>query len=300
MDGIIPINKERGMTSHDVVAKVRGILRTKKVGHSGTLDPSVGGVLPVCVGRATKVVDYLMRFGKTYQGSITLGLATTTEDLDGEVVARQPLTTPLTDAQIDAALKQMTGELIQIPPMYSAVKVNGRKLYEYARAGETVERPRRKINVYQFKQTRPWKFDEEKGQQTIYFEVKCGKGTYVRTLAVDFGRQFGLPAVMSDLTRTSSGGFDLQECVTLTELEQARDEERVESEILRPVDHALANFKTMELTDAEWQLVQNGGFLKRPISEKIVAVKYHGKIQALYQYDERRQVYRPEKMLLVR
>lgn len=144
MDGIIPINKERGMTSHDVVAKVRGILRTKKVGHSGTLDPSVDGVLPVCVGRATKVVDYLMRFGKTYQGSITLGLATTTEDLDGEVVERHPLSKPLTDAQIDAALKQMTGELTQIPPMYSAVKVNGRKLYEYARAGETVERLKEK------------------------------------------------------------------------------------------------------------------------------------------------------------
>ncbi len=231
MDGIIPINKERGMTSHDVVAKVRGILRTKKVGHSGTLDPSVDGVLPVCVGRATKVVDYLMRFGKTYQGSITLGLATTTEDLDGEVVERHPLSKPLTDAQIDAALKQMTGELTQIPPMYSAVKVNGRKLYEYARAGETVERPKRKIQVYQFKQIRPTEFDEEKGEQ---------------------------------------------------------------------IDHALAKFEAIEITDSEWQLVQNGGFLKRALTEPVVAVKYKGKIQALYQYDESRQVYRPEKMLLVR
>lgn len=300
MDGIIPINKERGMTSHDVVAKVRGILRTKKVGHSGTLDPSVDGVLPVCVGRATKVVDYLMRFGKTYQGSITLGLATTTEDLDGEVVERQPLSKPLTDAQIEAALKQMTGELTQIPPMYSAVKVNGRKLYEYARAGETVERPKRKIQVYQFKQIRPTEFDEEKGEQTIYFEVQCGKGTYVRTLAVDFGRQFGLPAVMSDLTRTSSGGFELKECVTLAELEQARDEDRVESDVLHPIDHALAKFEAIEITDSEWQLVQNGGFLKRALTEPVVAVKYKGKIQALYQYDESRQVYRPEKMLLVR
>jgi tRNA pseudouridine55 synthase len=299
MNGIIPINKERGMTSHDVVAKVRGILRTKKVGHSGTLDPSVDGVLPICVGRATKVVDYLMGFGKVYKGSITLGFSTTTEDLDGEVVEMQKLSQPLTDEQIDTTLASMTGTIVQIPPMYSAVKVNGRKLYEYARAGETVERPRREIQVYDFKQTKPAEFNAEKGQQTIYFEVSCGKGTYVRTLAVDFGRKFGLPAVMSDLTRLASGGFTLDECLTLADLENARDEERLD-EVFFPIDKALANFKTVSITDAEWAVVQNGGFLDQPKTDDVVALKYQDNIQALYQYDAERQLYRPKKMLLVK
>jgi tRNA pseudouridine55 synthase len=299
MDGIIPINKERGMTSHDVVAKVRGILRTKKVGHSGTLDPSVDGVLPICVGRATKVVDYLMGFGKIYKGSITLGFSTTTEDLDGEVVESEKLSEPLTDEQINQALATMTGTLIQIPPMYSAVKVNGRKLYEYARAGETVERPQREINVYDFVQTRPSVFDEEKGQQTIYFEVSCGKGTYVRTLAVDFGRHFGLPAVMSDLTRLASGGFKLEECLTLADLEQARDDERV-AEVMYPLDRALDNFSSVTITDAEWTIVKNGGFLNRPQTDEVITLKYNGNIQALYQYDDERELYIPKKMLLVK
>ncbi|KRN95198.1 tRNA pseudouridine synthase B [Pediococcus stilesii] len=299
MNGIIPINKERGMTSHDVVAKVRGILKTRKVGHSGTLDPNVDGVLPVCVGRATKVVDYLMDFGKTYKGSITLGFSTTTEDLDGDIVDQKKMTEPLSDDQINATLNSMTGTLIQIPPMYSAVKVNGRKLYEYARAGQTVERPERKINVYQFKQIKPTQFDPEKGQQTIFFEVKCGKGTYVRTLAVDFGLKFDLPAVMSDLTRLSSGGFGIDECLTLSELEDARDEGQL-SDVIYPLDRALKNFNSVIITDAEWKVVQNGGFLKRPKTDLIISLKYKGNIQALYQYDEEYQLYKPKKMLLVK
>lgn len=299
MDGIIPINKERGMTSHDVVAKVRGILRTKKVGHSGTLDPSVDGVLPICVGRATKVVDYLMGFGKVYQGSITLGFSTTTEDLDGEVVETKKLGEPLTNEQINQTLTAMTGTLVQIPPMYSAVKVKGRKLYEYARAGETVERPQRQIKVYDFVQTRPSIFDAEKGQQTIYFKVSCGKGTYVRTLAVDFGRHFGLPAVMSDLSRLASGGFKIEECLTLSDLEQARDEDRL-STVIQPLDRALDNFNTITISDVEWEIVKNGGFLNRPQTDEIIALKYNGNIQALYQYDANRQNYIPKKMLLVR
>ncbi len=138
MEGILPINKPRGMTSHDVVFKLRKILHTKKIGHSGTLDPNVDGVLPICVGPATKVVPYLMASGKIYRGTVTLGFATETEDLDGEEIARKPLTQPFTDAHILHAMTGLVGDIEQIPPMYSAVKVNGRKLYEYARAGETV------------------------------------------------------------------------------------------------------------------------------------------------------------------
>lgn len=299
MDGIIPVNKERGMTSHDVVAKVRGILKTRKVGHSGTLDPNVDGVLPICIGKATKVVDYLMDFGKVYKGSITLGFSTTTEDLDGQVVEKKVLQKSLTDDEINTALDSMVGTLIQIPPMYSAVKVNGRKLYEYARAGQTVERPKRKINVYKFVQTKPSVFDTEKGQQTIYFEVSCGKGTYVRTLAVDFGLKFNLPAVMSDLTRLSSGGFNLDECLTLSELEEARDVGQL-GDVIQPIDRALSNFSTINITDSEWKVVQNGGFLKRPKKDTVITLKYKGNIQALYQYDDQYQLYKPKKMLLVK
>ncbi len=131
MDGILPLWKERGMTSHDCVFKLRKILHTKKIGHGGTLDPDVEGVLPICVGKGTKVIEYMVDSGKTYEGEITLGFATTTEDVSGEIVEKKPVTTPLSTEQIDQAMAEMTGEITQIPPMFSAVKVNGKRLYEY-------------------------------------------------------------------------------------------------------------------------------------------------------------------------
>ena len=299
INGIIPINKSRGMTSHDVVAVVRGILHTKKVGHSGTLDPNVDGVLPICVGRATKVVDFLMSHGKVYRGSITLGFSTTTEDLDGEVVEQKHLKKKLSDSEINHILSDMTGELIQIPPMYSAVKVKGRKLYEYARAGESVERPKRKITVSKFIQTKPSVFDEQKQQQTIFFEVHCGKGTYVRTLAVDFGKKINMPAVMSDLTRVQSGGFSIDECITLKQLEELRDNDKLDQAIFS-LERALPQFKTINLNDNQWQIVKNGGFIKLDLQEKNIKLKYNDQIQAIYKYDDNRSLYIPKKMLLVR
>ena len=153
MDGILPLWKERGMTSHDCVFKLRKILHTKKIGHGGTLDPDVEGVLPICVGKGTKVIEYMVDSGKTYEGEITLGFATTTEDVSGEIVEKKPVTTPLSTEQIDQAMAEMTGEITQIPPMFSAVKVNGKRLYEYARNGEEVERPQRKAMIYSFERT---------------------------------------------------------------------------------------------------------------------------------------------------
>lgn len=152
LNGILPLYKPRGMTSFDCVAKIRRLYQTRKVGHSGTLDPNVDGVLPICIGNATKVVQFLVASGKEYQGSITLGFATTTEDLDGEEIARQAISEPFTSEAIDEALEQMTGAITQIPPMFSAVKVNGRRLYDYARNGETVERPERHVTITSFKQ----------------------------------------------------------------------------------------------------------------------------------------------------
>lgn len=301
MDGIIPLYKERGLTSFDCVAKLRHILHTKKVGHSGTLDPSVDGVLPICIGSATKVVPYLMASGKVYKGTVTLGLATTTEDLDGDVIDRQPLTTPVDRATLLQAAAALTGTIQQTPPMYSAVKVNGRKLYEYARAGETVERPTRTITVTSFDLVDDGQFDAEQGTQTIAFEIACSKGTYVRTLAVDLGRQLGVPAVMASLTRLKSGGFDLDQTVTLEQVAAAMANEDL-SAILRPIDYALRDYPHVALSDRLWGLVKNGVFLDEDqvgSTAPVVALTYRDQTKCLYQYLPEKQQYKPLKMFAV-
>ena len=245
MEGIIPVWKPRGMTSHDVVFKLRKILRTKKVGHSGTLDPDVDGVLPICVGKATKVIEYIQDSNKIYQGEVTLGFSTETEDVSGEVVEKTPVLTPLSTKEIDETMSEFIGEITQIPPMYSAVKVNGRRLYEYARAGETVERPERKAKIYSFKRTSEPLFSEEK--QSWQFIVDCGKGTYVRTLAVDCGKSLGFAAHMSDLTRIKSGGFNKEDCFTMEEIALLMDLER-HQEFLYPLERGVEDFPSFELT----------------------------------------------------
>ncbi len=298
MDGILPLNKDRGMTSHDAVFKCRKIFKTRKVGHSGTLDPNVDGVLPICVGRATKAVNYLMASGKVYKGEIILGFATETEDLDGAVVAKKAIKRPFSQEQINQAMAQLTGEIIQIPPMYSAVKVNGKRLYEYARAGQSVERPKRMITVDYFKQTKPSTYDAVKKQQTLYFEVGCGKGTYVRTLALDLGEILGVPAVMSGLTRLQSGGFNLKKSVTLEQLTNATPEEL--ETYLYPLEYAFRSYPKVILTEQQWQKVQNGGFLPANIfkdkTTKILLM-YGDKARALYYYDDKKDVFRSEQML---
>lgn len=300
MDGILALYKERGMTSNDAVFKCRKLFKTRRVGHSGTLDPNVDGVLPICVGKATKVVNYLMDSGKVYMGQIILGFATETEDLDGAVVEQQRLVRPFSDQEIDQAMQALCGDLIQIPPMYSAIKVNGRRLYDYARKGEEVVRPKRQIHVDYFKQTKPSSFDENQGQQTIYFEVGCGKGTYVRTLAVDLGKKLGVPAVMSDLTRLKSGGFMIGQAVSLTQLESLSADQLAQA--LAPIDHALGAFAHHELSEKQWTFVKNGGFLAPSyvnggqVVPKLVLM-YQGKARAVYKYNEPKARYQPEQMI---
>ena len=300
MDGILALYKERGMTSNDAVFKCRKLFKTRRVGHSGTLDPNVDGVLPICVGKATKVVNYLMDSGKVYMGQIILGFATETEDLDGAVVEQQRLVRPFSDQEIDQAMQALCGDLIQIPPMYSAIKVNGRRLYDYARKGEEVVRPKRQIHVDYFKQTKPSSFDEQHGQQTIYFEVGCGKGTYVRTLAVDLGKKLGVPAVMSDLTRLKSGGFMIGQAVSLAQLESLSADQLAQA--LAPIDHALGAFAHHELSEKQWTFVKNGGFLAPSyvnggqVVPKLVLM-YQGKARAVYKYNEPKARYQPEQMI---
>lgn len=283
MDGVLPLFKECGMTSADCVAKVRHILHMRKVGHSGTLDPNVDGVLPICLGQATKIVNLLMNSGKTYTGEITLGFATTTEDLDGEVIDQKKLLAPFTNDQIDAVFQQMTGDLTQIPPMYSAVKVHGRRLYEYARAGECVERPERHITVKQFIRLGETTFDAAAGTQKIRFEVVCSKGTYVRTLAVDFGKKLQVPAVMSQLTRQASGGFTIDNTVTLDQLTKLVSEHRCD-EVIWPLRKVLAKYPQVILTPAQWARVSNGAALNLAHhDDNVVALMYANTVKALYQ-----------------
>ncbi|WP_429970817.1 tRNA pseudouridine(55) synthase TruB [Fructilactobacillus sp. Tb1] len=296
--GIVPLYKPLGMTSFACVSKMRHIVHQKRIGHSGTLDPNVDGVLPICLGHATKVVDFLMASGKVYRGAITLGFSTTTEDLDGEIVEENYDFKPLTEEQIQEGLNSFVGEITQIPPMFSAVKVNGRRLYDYARHGETVERPKRIAKIDYFKQMGESIIDEDSHTQTIFFEVGCGKGTYVRTLAVDFGKKFGIPAVMSQLTRIKSGGFTLDETVTFEQLEEASKNGDLES-LIFPIGHALTDYVTVTLTDAQWTRVQNGGFLRFDEVESTdehILLRYGNIDRALYVRNDEKQQYKPFKM----
>ena len=294
LDGIIPLYKERGMTSFDCVSRLRRILHTKKIGHSGTLDPNVDGVLPICVGQATKVVEFLMASGKQYVGELLVGEATTTQDLDGEVVAQKPVTAPIAEDTIRKAMQELTGDIVQIPPMYSAIKVNGKKLYEYARAGETVERPKRHVHIERFEMTAS-SYDEKNQQQRIRFVVDCSKGTYVRTLAYDLAKELGYPGVMSSLTRTKSGGFELDQTLSLTDIQDAM-EAQIMNRYVYPMDYALKSYPHAELSDAQWKRVQNGGWLSDlDTKDQEVALTYQGEVKALYQLKD--HVYKPLKML---
>ncbi|MFD1900075.1 tRNA pseudouridine(55) synthase TruB [Enterococcus termitis] len=303
MDGILPLWKERGMTSHDCVFKLRKILHTKKIGHGGTLDPDVSGVLPICIGKGTKVIEYMVDSGKTYEGEITLGFSTTTEDVSGDIVEKQKLETPFSNEEIDAAMQQMTGEITQIPPMFSAVKVNGKRLYEYARNGEEVERPKRTAQIYSFERTNEPTFDKEEGTQSWRFKVVCGKGTYVRTLSVDTGAILGMPAHMSDLTRTASGGLTADQCLTLEQVAQKMEQEMIE-EILLPIETAIQQFQRIDLSDALYQKVKNGVRLTpveldlNQMPDDLVALFYHDQVVSLYMaHPTKENVLKPSKVL---
>lgn len=299
MDGVIPLNKEIGQTSSDYVYKLRKLLHTRKIGHTGTLDPLVNGVLPICVGQATKLVNTLTSSPKAYEGEITLGRSTTTEDREGETVEEKKLTEPIKIEELNKVFKQMTGDITQIPPMFSAVKINGKKLYEYARAGIEVERPERQIHIYDFHIIGDPEFNEQNGYQTVKFHVKCSKGTYVRTLAVEFGKILGLPAFMSQLTRVKSAGFEISETYTYGEIEQMMDDNDLS--FLRSIDDVLVDIPKHVLTDEEWDIrVSHGGFLEltdADKSKKLRVIK-DSVTKALYKYDKVRDMWIPDLMLL--
>ncbi|WP_153978029.1 tRNA pseudouridine(55) synthase TruB [Paenibacillus xylanilyticus] len=235
LEGILPVYKPAGFTSHDVVAKMRRILKMKRIGHTGTLDPQVTGVLPLCLGRATRVVEYMQELPKEYLATLRLGLSTDTEDLTGEVVERSEDPVQVTEEQVLEVLKQFKGTISQVPPMYSAVKVDGKRLYELAREGKTVERKSREVTIYEIELTGI----ETHGDTTdISFRALCSKGTYIRTLCVDIGRELGYPSTMVQLERTISAGITADRCLRFEDVEQHMSADTL-AEVLISVDDAV-------------------------------------------------------------
>lgn len=270
LNGILPLYKPKGMTSHDCVAKLRGILKTRKVGHTGTLDPEVTGVLPICIGKATKVAEYMSDYSKTYECEVTIGSSTTTEDFTGEIIEEKMVLNMITTDQLKDVFKTFLGEIEQIPPMYSAVKVNGKKLYEYARAGQEIERPVRHVIIHELTLLKePHRVDGNK--VSFSFKANCSKGTYIRTLAVDIGKKLGYPAHMSALIRTASGPFRLEDCFTFDEIEDKVKISEI-SDILLSFDEAISFMSRIEVNEKDAFRVANGQVL--PIPEGIAENRF--------------------------
>lgn len=269
MEGVLLLNKPAGMTSHDCVAKMRRLAKTRKVGHTGTLDPDVTGVLPICLGRATKIVEYLTAATKTYEAEVTIGFSTTTEDASGEIVKEQSVQSPISEEKVKLVLNSMVGTIEQVPPMYSAVKVNGKKLYEYARAGIEVERPARTITINEL--VLLGDVHNEDNLTKFRFRVTCSKGTYVRTLAVMIGEKLDYPAHMSHLIRTKSGNFRIEECLTFEEIESSIENDQLQSKLL-PIGKALYDLPKLKIHDNLAEKVKNGAVLELPSEFKDIEV----------------------------
>lgn len=253
MDGILNIYKEQGFTSHDVVAKLRGILKQKKIGHTGTLDPDAVGVLPVCLGKATKVCDILTDKNKTYEVVLKLGIVTDTQDMTGTVLEEHSVTS--TKEEIEQAVFSFVGSYAQIPPMYSALKVNGKKLYELAREGKEVERKAREVSIFSIQIQ-----EIDMDAATIKMSVDCSKGTYIRTLCHDIGKKLGCGGVMASLKRTKVSFFVLQESITLSEVESFVKDGTIETHVIK-VDSLFESLEAV-VVKAEFQkYVDNGNKL---------------------------------------
>ncbi|SHF32310.1 tRNA pseudouridine55 synthase [Seinonella peptonophila] len=282
--GILPVWKPKGCTSHDVVGKIRRWFGQKRVGHTGTLDPEVEGVLPICLGQATRLVEYIQSLPKTYYGTMKLGIATDTEDQTGQTIAQQKVE-ELDYQQVLKVFAKFTGIIEQIPPMYSAIKIDGKPLYTLARAGKQIQRKARKIELYQFDllDLRRDAYPE------IDFRVTCSKGTYIRTLCVDVGKSLGVPAHMKSLLREKSGPFHLKDCLTFDELEQTVKTDHLDEYIV-PLDEVLGNLPCILIPESEMKHVYDGWeILIEDYSGKSPLVRVYsetGEFAAIYRLDE--------------
>jgi tRNA pseudouridine55 synthase len=299
INGIINVYKEQGYTSHDVVAKMRGILKMKKIGHTGTLDPEAQGVLPVCIGKATKLVDLITDKDKTYMAVLKLGITTDTQDMTGQILTTSEVTVGL--EQIQEVMKHYIGEYLQLPPMYSAIKVGGKKLYELARQGKEIERERRKVII---KDIKILDYSEQYHEVTV--SVDCGKGTYIRTLLHDIGAELGCGGAMKSLLRTAVGNFHMEQALTLAQIEE-KVKENVLDEYIVPIDRMFDTYNKVNVDKQYHKLIYNGNpFSKAHLTERpdvnssdMVRVYDADDIFiGIYRYDTAEKQYKPVKLFL--
>ena len=298
MNGIINVYKEKGYTSHDVVAVLRKIAGQKKIGHTGTLDPDATGVLPVCLGRATKLCDLLTDRDKTYEAVLLLGKTTDTQDISGAILKEQP-TDHLNEAEVTKVIESFKGTYDQIPPMYSALKVNGKKLYELAREGKTVERKSREVAVYQI-------HIKEIELRRVRMEVTCSKGTYIRTLCHDIGNLLGTGGCMEELTRTKVGRFELKDSLKLEELRDLAQNGRLEDALI-PLDQMFSELQSVVPAEKYIPKAYNGNdFFRNQLSEtgkfcsgeKVRVYDAKGHFIGIYRYMEDKKMFHLVKMFL--
>ncbi|MBO5113203.1 MAG: tRNA pseudouridine(55) synthase TruB [Lachnospiraceae bacterium] len=294
--GMINVYKEKGFTSHDVVAKLRGICKQKKIGHTGTLDPDAVGVLPVCLGCATRLCDMLTEKDKEYVAVLRLGVTTDTQDITGKVLAEKEVTESV--EKVREVISSFEGEQLQIPPMYSALKVNGKKLYELAREGKEIERKARPIVVHEIEI-----LSENMPEFTI--RVKCSKGTYIRTICHDIGQKLSCGGAMVSLKRTKVGNFGIEDSYTLSRIEDMAKEGRL-CEILLPVEKVFEKLPEIRVKEETMKALLNGNQLRREdflsLSEEALKAEEvrvygsDGRFYGVYGYQEGRKLFCPIKM----
>ena len=297
-NGIINVYKEKGYTSFDVVARMRGICGQKKIGHTGTLDPDAEGVLPVCLGKATKVCDMLTDSDKVYRAVMQLGIETDTQDLTGTVLSACEVPV-LTETEIRDVIRTFQGKIMQVPPMYSALKVNGKKLCDLARAGVTVERKARPVTIYEIR-------IERVELPEIELTVSCSKGTYIRTLCHDIGQKFGCGAAMKSLLRLQAAGFVLDEAHTLDEIQLYKAAGSL-AEVITSVEQVFSVYPVLTAKPVFDVMLKNGNKMAPeqfaeyivPQNGMLVRVRMSdGRFAAVYEYQETLGLYRPSKMFL--
>ena len=293
--GIINVYTETGYTSHDVVARLRGILGQKRIGHTGTLDPDAEGVLPVCLGKATKVCELLADWDKTYRAILLLGQVTDTQDVSGEILETREVTASI--KEVYEAIQSFKGEYAQVPPMYSALKVNGKKLYELAREGKTVERKARNVQIHEIK-------IHEIVLPRISMTVNCSKGTYIRTLCHDIGQKVGCGGCMEQLLRTQVGMFRVEESLRLDEIEVLHDLGQLQ-EHMAAIDSLFSLYPAVTVKQEYQKLLDNGNELygrqvgKQGFPGQDGPVRMYGSdgnFQAVYEYLKKENRFRPMKM----
>lgn len=287
INGVLNVYKEKGYTSHDVVAKLRGILKQKKIGHTGTLDPEAQGVLPVCLGRGTKLCGMLTDKKKTYQTVLLLGIETDTQDMTGKMISQ--CSVEVTTEEVKDCVRSFVGDQLQIPPMYSALKVGGKKLYELAREGKEIERKPRPITFYEIKI-----LSVELPRVTM--EVTCSKGTYIRTLCHDIGEKLGCKGCMESLLRTQVDRFRIEDSLKLSQIEKLAAEGLLEKYILLP-DQMFPDYPKIRADRKFDKMLENGNPLpwKGPVPGERVRI-YHssGVFIGIYQWKKERRQYKPE------